>query len=365
MKRSYHTSFDNHPSNNTVHGRDQRNVADHYNQVKQLGIKGREDSKIIRLRKFNNWVKSTLIQRYVPRSGTVMDFCGGKGGDIGKYKHARIRELVHVDHAETSVLQAVDRYNNRKNRFSAMFVRADCFGVDLVKHVPWPEDLYFDTVSCQFAMHYAFESEDRVRMMLHNITSRLKPGGYFIGTTLDANVLVRNWRNVRPDPRNPAGLHTFGNQWYKVRFCTTNLDGTENPELQEKKLDPEQPYGIRYYFNLEQAVSDCPEFLVHWPTFVSLASEYGLECELSMNFHEYMVEHHDKQDNMKLINNIRVLDDDRTFPKDQWDIAYLYKCFAFKMKGGIMERPWETRQPPMTRRVEEHDIIHVPDPDDV
>lgn len=55
-----------------------------------------------------------------------------------------------------------------------------------------------DLVSCQFALHYAFESEARARMMLQNIATRLKPGGYFIGTIPDANLIVYagEWRGL-------------------------------------------------------------------------------------------------------------------------------------------------------------------------
>ena len=45
----------------------------------------------------------------------------------------------------------------------------------------------FDIVTCQFAFHYCFESIEQADCMLKNITNRLRPGGYFIGTTTDAN----------------------------------------------------------------------------------------------------------------------------------------------------------------------------------
>lgn len=48
----------------------------------------------------------------------------------------------------------------------------------------------FDICSCQFVFHYSFESEQKADMMLRNACERLKPGGYFIGTTPDAFELV-------------------------------------------------------------------------------------------------------------------------------------------------------------------------------
>lgn len=48
----------------------------------------------------------------------------------------------------------------------------------------------FDVTSLQFCMHYAFESEEKVRVMLDNVSRFLRPGGTFMGTIPDsANLL--------------------------------------------------------------------------------------------------------------------------------------------------------------------------------
>jgi hypothetical protein len=41
----------------------------------------------------------------------------------------------------------------------------------------------------QFCMHYAFETEEKVRQMLENATKYLKPGGVFLGTIPNAEKL--------------------------------------------------------------------------------------------------------------------------------------------------------------------------------
>ena len=53
------------------------------------------------------------------------------------------------------------------------------------------ERVWFDIASCQMSMHYLWQSEERVRTFLKNVSSSLVPGGFFIGTTLDSNVLVK------------------------------------------------------------------------------------------------------------------------------------------------------------------------------
>lgn len=42
----------------------------------------------------------------------------------------------------------------------------------------------------QFCMHYAFETEAKVRRMLENVSLYLKPGGVFIGTIPDEKQLL-------------------------------------------------------------------------------------------------------------------------------------------------------------------------------
>ncbi len=56
------------------------------------------------------------------------------------------------------------------------------------------DKIYFDIVSCQFSMHYLFETEVKLRTFLHNVSCRLEPGGFFIGTTVDAERVVTRIR---------------------------------------------------------------------------------------------------------------------------------------------------------------------------
>lgn len=51
-------------------------------------------------------------------------------------------------------------------------------------------ELKLDLVSCQFAFHYSFESLQQAEQMLANVSSNLQPGGYFIGTTTDAEDIL-------------------------------------------------------------------------------------------------------------------------------------------------------------------------------
>jgi mRNA (guanine-N7-)-methyltransferase len=318
-------------------------VAHHYNERRDEGKRGRMDSRIIRMRSFNNWVKSVLINLHTRPGARVLDLCCGKGGDLNKWAKVAISEYVACDTAAVSVLQAAERYNSMDAAtFRPTLLVGDCFDVRLSDHLP--EDTTFDVVSCQFAMHYAFESEARARRMLLNVTERLRPGGFFIGTTTDANVLVRKLRAV-----DGLSIH---NEVFKI-----DLD----ERFREKKFARAAgaQYGIRYAFTLDSNVEDCPEYLVHFPALEELAREYELELVLLSNFHSFFTEFNsDKYAEFReLCGRMGVLDGDMSL--DEWDAVYLYTAFAFK-KIGDASVGTPTADPTRRRRwdpVDESEIV--------
>ena len=185
-------------------------------------------SPILGLKNFNNWVKSVLITRFAhpvlaassvrsrgsrSGSGKVLDMGCGKGGDLTKWNKARVTEFYGVgswsflprlsptltfcswipsDIAAVSVDQARSRWEAfRPPRFDANFAALDCYSESLSKAFP-PAKLAqpFDVVSMQFCMHYAFESLQKARCMLDNVSRWLRPGGVFIGTIPNADQLL-------------------------------------------------------------------------------------------------------------------------------------------------------------------------------
>ncbi|KAL6154289.1 mRNA cap guanine-N7 methyltransferase [Exserohilum turcicum] len=190
-------------------------VKQHYNMVPERGREWRNtDSKIKGLRSFNNWVKSSIIQKFIgeERNLKILDVGCGKGGDLGKWEKSRKVELyVGCDPADVSIRQARERFTQmqRKNRrlFHAEFYAKDCFGewlgdIPIIKEVGidagagqgnamsqrWGGGGW-DMVTMMFCMHYAFESEAKARGMLRNVAGALKKGGRFIGCIPNSDVL--------------------------------------------------------------------------------------------------------------------------------------------------------------------------------
>lgn len=189
-------------------------MSSYYNSRQEVGVNQREFSPIIGLKKFNNWVKSVLIGKFVGGEGRrpgakVLDIGCGKGGDLNKWKVARISLYVGMgrlpslvtglvlltmpDIADISVDQARERYNSlRGNRFEGYFKAHDCYARPISEALPdryKQRDLY-DNVTMQFCMHYAFETASKARMMIENVSRYLRKGGIFIGTIPNTDLLL-------------------------------------------------------------------------------------------------------------------------------------------------------------------------------
>jgi mRNA (guanine-N7-)-methyltransferase len=96
------------------------------------------------------------------------------------------------DIAATSVQQAEERYRKiHRAPFDAFFFAHDCFSQPISNILPEPlkQANLYDNVSMQFCMHYAFESPSKARMMIENVSRYLRPGGVFIGTIPNADLL--------------------------------------------------------------------------------------------------------------------------------------------------------------------------------
>jgi len=55
----------------------------------------------------------------------------------------------------------------------------------------------FDTVSCQFAIHYFFENRIKLHTFLRNVCEGCKVGGYFIGTCYDGKRVFNELRGIK------------------------------------------------------------------------------------------------------------------------------------------------------------------------
>ncbi|KAF2453795.1 mRNA capping enzyme-domain-containing protein [Lineolata rhizophorae] len=244
----------------------------------------------------------------------------------------------------------------------------------------------FDVVSMMFCMHYAFESENKARRMLKNVAGALKKGGRFLGVIPNSDVLSEkveafhlkldgaeagakagnsstnpaeydsddDWdpeKSLDVDdepppaaaqPPPPPTAHAaedekkdkedgeveqqnvleWGNSIYKVRFPgQTPKDGVFRP-----------PFGWKYFYFLEEAVEEVPEYVVPWEAFRALAEDYNLELQYRRPFNEIWEDNKNDRVLGDLSERMGVRDRDRgplRVTKEELDAASFYHAFCF------------------------------------
>jgi len=266
-------------------------VRQHYNAVPERGRDWRKtDSRIKGLRSFNNWIKSTVIQKFSPNENhtpggagntrwadgmdgyggqntgiLVLDIGCGKGGDLMKWQQApqSVDLYVGIDPAEVSIDQARERYaqmrggggrggrHGRGGRpqkiFRAEFFVKDGFGewlgdISIVREVGIDGGVGpggggsssrwggggFDVVTMMFCMHYAFESEAKARGMLRNVAGSLKKGGRFIGVIPNSDIITQKVEDFHKKRRHGTGSsHTNGHNSGETKDSANGEDGQE------------------------------------------------------------------------------------------------------------------------------------------
>lgn len=314
-------------------------VSKYYNSLKETGLGIRNESNILYLRNFNNWIKSNLIQQYISQTADnykeirVLDLGSGKGGDQLKWAKAFVSHVTFLDIAQQSIEQSQERYDKGRFRYSADYIVANFTTVDFESIIK----RNYHIISCQFAFHYSFESHTQANLTFHNVSTSLHENGYFIGTTVNAFELVKR---LKQSPDN-----SFGNALYKVTF----------PADQSK--DDIALFGSKYDFYLEGSVN-CPEFVVYPPLMDKMAEQHGLELVERCSFPEFYGKHSATPEGRGLLGKIRALQEVRvkdlagldeteypgvggftdearffkvlTMSQSEWEVVQLYDVFVYR-----------------------------------
>ena len=104
----------------------------------------------------------------------------------------------------------------------------------------------------------------------------------------------------------------FGNRHYYIEFVSESLTD----------------FACKYVFKLEDAIDECPEYLVPIEKLFEMAKSHGLNVVKFQGFHEFFMEQAGKD--LELVQRMRVFDRDGNVSKDQWEALGIYSVFCFQ-----------------------------------
>lgn len=312
-----------------------REIVDSYDHKPSETTFERQLSPVYHVRTLTNWVKSSLIKAFSCPGCRVLDLGCGHGGDLKKYNACNVGYYVGVDLSFESLKEAIKRYNEINCHFPAKFVCGDVTEKTVNRDFVLENGVAFDLVSSQLTMQFSWTGERQVRTFFRNVTDRLEPGGYFIGSFPNPIKLMAHLV-ASPDHQTIQ----IGDIC-KIKFR----------QYLDKLNQNIDPYGIVYDVTLGEVLKDAPEYLISLPILEKMAEEYGLQSRLFMDFQEFYMEHKNMEPYNTLLRIHNAPSNPAQIPPAEWEVLSLYTVFAFqKLPGANMKR---------TTPLTENDIIFV------
>jgi 23S rRNA U2552 (ribose-2'-O)-methylase RlmE/FtsJ len=184
-----------------------KDLVSNYNTLTKDMYFHKQDKSYEMVKKFNNYVKNTLIQRY-KNSDNIIELGSGRGGDLYKYVNANIKNLLMLEYDINAIDETIERkYNILTKPYNTgcnlVTLQMD-LNANFKKNITLIEDSLINsdefvnnkvmykkgatsTIFCNFAMHYFLTTALSTKNIVQFISHYLKPGGSFIMTIFDGN----------------------------------------------------------------------------------------------------------------------------------------------------------------------------------
>jgi ribA/ribD-fused uncharacterized protein len=283
---------------------------------------------------FHNRIKDELYKQNVRKEDVLLELAVGRGGDLNKWKRVRPSKVVGIDISLANITSPTQglavRYltDKRKNPRDylppCLFIQGDMTAYPLLeqedkympiltgketaptKYLSQFENLVkFETISCQFAMHYACESEEVFRAFAKNLQKYGKDT--FFGTCSDGQSIYSLLVGKRS--------YLFGTE--------KQVSGEYTKEYDDKETWTEE-FGMPIKVFLESFDKPATEYLVPFEKVCSILEEHGWE----------LVE-------TKLFSEIYASQTDITLTQEQQTFSFLNRSFVFKRSSKKVEKEIE------------------------
>jgi SAM-dependent methyltransferase len=297
------------------------------------------------IRGYLNRVKEVIISASKGNSFTVLDIGCGKGQDIFKFnKYSNLRYLG-IDQSQEEITEALrrakDEVKTGANVFNYM-VTKDAFEVSpdwLSSAREFAKSGFFDLISFQLSIHYAFRSITSLQALVKNMAALSRDGTKVIITTLDDKQIVDRVRRAK---ETAAGSYIYE---YRSNDYIISLDGYSRELLMDggyqnigKTNDTSYDFTA---FPKDAGARKATEYPVPRDMFVSLMAKDGFMLLDEKNAIGYDAE-------VQQIRKYSLTESDK-------DMISLYKSYIFVKKS--VEKPVEK---PVVEKPVEKPVVEKP-----
>ena len=150
------------------------------------------ESNFTKLRKLHYQIKGCLYETF--GGASIIDTCSGALSDLQIWKATKITSVVAIEKDE-SLYQAGLNHLRREEKMEGQlpmisFQQGDLSNPLDLSNICMPSH-QVDSIFCNFALHYFWESEEKTFTFLDNLLPYLREGGRVVVTLLDGDKLHR------------------------------------------------------------------------------------------------------------------------------------------------------------------------------
>jgi SAM-dependent methyltransferase len=267
----------------------------------------------------NQGIKKQLYEK-PSKKGSLLELCCGEAGDMNRWLDSGYNFIMGIDLVKNNV------YNPRSGCYSRMLKRRTQFMKSTDKKVYFPDMVFatgdcavpikngqsgtavgdaesskimkivmnrqssvdshvkyiagkgadgFDAISCMFAVHYFFESEQKLDGFLDNVAQNLKKNGVFFCTFMNGDKVEKEIMGNGGDMIEGRKLYTDYQHGMPV-WAIIRRYAKDTSSLYGKKIDV-------YIENTQKLI---PEYMVSYKLLVDKAKDRGLDLIESEMFEE-------------------------------------------------------------------------------
>ena len=234
-------------------------------KLKNLNI--RDDISFKNMKIYHDKIKEELYKTYTYNTQSLIELCVGRGSDLHKLNYNKISKIFGYDISDKNLKECIER-SKKINSCSMFFYKLDLSLPDshllINKHTG-----NVSNISCQFSLHYFFESQNILDNFLTILDSCLDINGCFMVTYMDSKKILELMND-----KNEIYSIDNGNIMYYLKKININ----KSSKFGNK---------IKIYIDGNNILNESSEeFLIDSDFFIEYMDIKGYECIQKTPFNE-------------------------------------------------------------------------------